>query len=121
MDIIRMLPLPPTVEHVLNQTLPQLPTLTDALTVVFDQVPLVDNKWLFYIVAFCFIYLLLAILMNTVRWILSLFTFAIKVSIVVGVMATLLWLTQEGDKPSSFQFLDVSRSSATTATPTSTP
>ncbi|KAI8053330.1 hypothetical protein BDF22DRAFT_775997 [Syncephalis plumigaleata] len=104
MDIVKLLPLPPVVEQILNNTLPQLPTLTDALTVVFDQVPIIDNKWLFYVVAFCFIYLLMAIVLNTVRWVLSLFTFAIKVCIVLGIIAALFWLSQEGNQLDSGVF-----------------
>jgi amino acid transporter len=104
MDIVRLLPLPPALEQILNNTLPQLPTLTDALTVVFDQVPIVDNKWLFYVVAFCFIYLLIAVVLNTVRWVLNLFTFAIKVCIVIGIIAALFWLSQEGNQLDSTVF-----------------
>ncbi|KAI9597468.1 hypothetical protein BDF19DRAFT_435193 [Syncephalis fuscata] len=104
MDIIKLLPLPPGLEQLLNSTLSQLPTLTDTLTVIFDRVPIADNQWLFYITLFFAVYLVITVALSTVRWVLSLFTFAIKVCIVVGIFVALFWLTQEDNQFDRFVF-----------------
>ncbi|RKP10563.1 hypothetical protein THASP1DRAFT_27660 [Thamnocephalis sphaerospora] len=104
MDLIRLLPfpLPPAAEQLLveylpAEYLPRLPTLTDTLTVVFERVPLFENQLMFYLLLGILIYVVVSMVLSTMRWMLNLFTFAIKAAVVVAIGLYLYQASQGGE------------------------